>query len=330
MTSDFLNGFISIADSMERERIERIERSKNTLSTGVRYLDLALGRIWPNDLIIVGAKTGAGKSELVTSVAATNVAQGKRVHFFALEAEQDEIARRLKYRLIANKYWNGSNSEMARANKSMNYTDWYDGKLDQYLGKIEEEVEREVKEKFKNFYTFYRKSEDFGLNELKAQIIAAKNNTDLIIIDHLHYIDFEDSNENKAIADITKEIRGLALYGGKPIILVAHLRKTDRRHKTLIPDLDDFHGTSNIAKIATKAVLIGPCYDPMERASQYATYMRVAKNRTDGARCRFIAKCIWDASKNAYEPKFELSNTTFDDQTFEALDPSQMPDWTKG
>ena len=36
------------------------------------------------------------------------------------------------------------------------------------------------------------------------------------------------------------------------------LSQTDKKYKTLVPEIDDFHGTSNISKIATKAILLAP------------------------------------------------------------------------
>ena len=58
---------------------------------GIKYLDAALHGIKPNDLILIGASSGAGKTELCTHIAKTNAKLGKRVRYIALEAEKNEI-----------------------------------------------------------------------------------------------------------------------------------------------------------------------------------------------------------------------------------------------
>jgi replicative DNA helicase len=54
---------------------------------GVTYLDAALKGICPNDLILIGATSGAGKTELCAQIARINAKLGKRVNYIALEAE---------------------------------------------------------------------------------------------------------------------------------------------------------------------------------------------------------------------------------------------------
>ena len=60
----------------------------------------------------------------------------------------------------------------------------------------------------------------------------------------------DDPNENRAVKNIVKRIRDVSLAIGVPVIVVAHLRKKDRIPRPLAPDLDDFHGASDITKIA--------------------------------------------------------------------------------
>src|SRR5207302_723892 len=83
------------------EREERIEEGERLLTFGVEFLDLMLGGIALFDLILIGAKTNRGKTELATIIATMNAARGKRVHYIALEAEDIEIERRTKYKLLA-------------------------------------------------------------------------------------------------------------------------------------------------------------------------------------------------------------------------------------
>ena len=79
---------------------------------------------------------------------------------------------------------------------------------------------------------------------------------DLIVVDHLHYVDGDDDeNEHKSLGDTVKAIRDVSLRIGRPIVLIAHLRKRDARAKQLVATLDDFHGSSNVVKICTQAII---------------------------------------------------------------------------
>ena len=61
------------------------------LSFGVKFLDDAMIGIYPSDLVLFGAPTGAGKTQFCVNCIMANVNRGKKVHMIALEAEKAEI-----------------------------------------------------------------------------------------------------------------------------------------------------------------------------------------------------------------------------------------------
>jgi hypothetical protein len=97
---DFGINFESVATRVKGETDERVERSKNELKYNHAFLDDLLRGIAVNDLIVLGAETGAGKTEFARAIAASNAKQGRRVYYFALEAEPKEIERRTKYAIM--------------------------------------------------------------------------------------------------------------------------------------------------------------------------------------------------------------------------------------
>src|SRR5690606_17377988 len=101
-----------------------------------------------------------------------------------------------------------------------------------------------------DLFLFY-KTKTFGTNELLLAVAECSKDTDLIIVDHVHYFDFDDDNENRAIKDLAKIVRQLSIEEQKPIILIAHLRKRDKKNPDLVADLEEFHGSSDLYKIAT-------------------------------------------------------------------------------
>ena len=130
--------------------------------------------------------------------------------------------------------------------------------------------------------------------------------TDLVILDHLQYVDPSDgANENQAYKQIVKRIRDIGLIIGVPILLIAHLRKRDRGQQTLVPDLDDFHGTSDITKIATKCILLSTG-NPGDARYIWPTYMHVPKDRMDGSTRNYIATMGFDLRLSGYEEQYAL------------------------
>ncbi len=315
-----------IADTFEEERAHRKYLQANRTSFGIQFLDDATGGMYPNDLIVIGSKPGVGKTELVTNIAYQNISRGKRVYLFALEASHLEITSRIKFKLTAQKFYAQPN--LVLYGPHFNFRNWFEGKLEDRAAPLESEVELEWKQLFSQFFVQY-KSGDFGAEQLKASILSIKDQADVIIIDHLHYIDQDDVNENRGMESIMKILRDLSLMSNKPIILVAHVRKSDSRFKTLMPDLEDFHGSSNISKICTKAIFLAPVLSPIEglKWNQYPTYMRIGKNRMDGSVTRFTSIMIFDVTKNEYEKKYKLGRLSLDGKEFAALEAKEEPEW---
>lgn len=314
----FLEGFKTVEERIKSERALRLENGARGMGFGVAFLDDSLGGIYPNDLLLVGAKTGFGKSQLAMLVTRFNASQGKRVHFFALEAEEYEIERRLKYQSIADHFFADPN----RPRIQLNYMDWYYGKLDKPLAYLEEKVDAD---KYPGLNVYYR-SHEFMAKDFERLFLGIKDQTDLVVIDHLHYFDLDDENENRAIKTLVKKIRDTALITGKPVILIAHVRKSDKRAKQLIPDIEDFHGSSDIGKIATKAITIAPCYDKMASGMR-GTYMQVLKCRVDGARTNATALCGYNFKTQRYESDYFLGNLSSDGTEFKAFEQQDLPPW---
>ena len=174
------------------------------------------------------------------------------------------------------------------------------------------------------------KKERFDVDDLRTEMISVKDKVDFIILDHVHYIDLAGDNENKELTDLIHTIRQVALVIKKPVIVVAHVRKTNAAMKILIPDIEDFHGSSNLSKICTKALMIAPAYDQEHKPTLFPTYMRVCKFRKDGSRTRFVALLNFDIATNSYEKDFQLGTLDGSGSKFSLIDDeSKLPYWAK-
>lgn len=72
------------------------QQAAPAVATGIRDYDtLTGGGLWPGELIVPAGRAGHGKSSWVGTLTANVARQGRRAHFFGLEMQRREVARRL-------------------------------------------------------------------------------------------------------------------------------------------------------------------------------------------------------------------------------------------
>lgn len=295
-----LDGFESMPCRIVGELEDRIESAKKRMRFYVSFLDDYLRGVLPNDLVLLGAPSGVGKTELALNIAASNAKAGRRVHFFALEAAPRELERRTKYAIITSLVYRAQHPLRAQ----MDYTDWLLGDLEHICGPFNREADQLVLEALNTLQTFYR-GKQFTAEDLGKSIESIHQHSDFIVIDHLHYIDSDDENEQRALGDTVKTIRDVSLRIGVPIVLVAHLRKRDQRSRQVVASIDDFHGSSNVTKIATQVVTIEPAPMTPEKWFHAPTFINIAKDRRAGAP-RLVAVCNFDRRNRSYAQQYAL------------------------
>jgi hypothetical protein len=319
-----VNGFRFMPDRLVGEREEREAYASRAIAYHNAFLDDALRAIMPHDLVLLGAPTGIGKTEIALSIAASNAQAGNRTHYFALEAEPRELERRTKFALLSR--------EAHRTNhphrNALNYTDWFLGRCEDIVGEMNAWADREIARTLGQLATYYRGSK-FDAADLGRAIVAVHDETTLIVVDHLHYVDGgDDENENRAITDTVKTIREVSLGIGKPIILVVHLRKKERgKFAALIADENDVHGSSNITKIATQLIMLERA-SSIEPSKWYLspTFVSVQKDRRAGKK-REIALMQFDQRHRRYAPEYTLG--TLRGNTWEPIKLGDQPSWAK-
>lgn len=318
--------FKSAGASSLAEREDRANIGKNQLCFGIEFLDDALCGILWDDLILLGAPSGLGKTQLCCNIALANLEHGKKVHYIALEASRHEIERRLKFPLVLERFL--ADPSRPSVQEKINYTGWLLGHYDAILEPYNAAADEFFEQAFRDLYLLY-KPDKFGVSELIEAVLYCSADTDLIIIDHVHFFDFDDDNENRAMKQIAKTVRMLALEEQKPIVLVAHLRKRDKQNEELVAGLDEFHGSSDLYKIATKVITFSAGRITTE--GSYETFFRIPKNRLDGGVTRFIGKEFFSPRKGGYEKgKYQIGWAGRPrKEGFAEVDPSLLPSWAK-
>jgi KaiC/GvpD/RAD55 family RecA-like ATPase len=323
MLSVHTESFRTMPARVHGELSERVQNAERALKYHHPFLDDALRALLPNDLVLLGAPTGLGKTDLALNVAATNAMLGRSVHYFALEAEPRELERRTKFAMLSNLAYSSRHPQAG----TLNYADWLLGKCEDVCEQFNAQVERVIAKQLATLWTYYR-GQVFGAKDLQRQVLDIHEDTDLIVIDHLHYIDHDsDDNETRALGDTVKTIRDVALRVGKPVILVAHLRKREQGSRRLIATLDDFHGSSNIVKICTQAITIERCHVVKSPAWYLApTFMSVLKDRRAGAP-PFVAVTNFDRRKKTYETTYQLGQLEKNGTEWTQVGQFDAPSW---
>jgi hypothetical protein len=321
--SEHLDHFSPMPARLFGEREERIAMSERALRYHVSFLDDCLRGILPHDLVLIGAPSGMGKTDLALGIAASNAMHKKRVAYFALEAEPRELERRTKFALLSQYAYRDRHPQASE----MNYADWLLGNCEHICQDRNAEADQRILADLSGLQTFYRGAK-FDQHDLQAAIQRVHTYTDLIVIDHLHYIDSDDENGD-GLGDTVKTIRDVSLRIGRPIVLIAHLRKRDTRGKQIVASLDDFHGSSNIVKICTQAITIerAHCIEP---AKWYLapTFISVQKDRRAGTP-GLVALAQFDKRLKNYQSKYSLGRLVKGGTEWDPLGVMDRPAWAK-
>jgi hypothetical protein len=306
------------------EKLDRHVLAGSIAPFGVSYLDDALHGILPNDLVLVGARTGRGKTELATTIAQAASSKSREVAFYALEADRWEIHRRLKYRKLAQLY-HVHYAGTSGARPFPRYRDWLVQGFCSEWDAIEKVAEEELARDLSSLRLIY-KDGPFTVEKFTGEFETVSKEVDLVIIDHLHYFDF-GPNESEGLKKAIHAIRDASIHRGKPVILLAHLRKSDRMSGKTLPDLDDFHGHSDIVKVATTVVLLAPAKHTTIGA--YPTYFHIAKARSAADTTPFVGVHGFDFKTNSYSEKYFIERASFVTDPEAIDDPGQIPTWAK-
>lgn len=326
--------FRQAAQRSETDELERRAKDPSKrVSFGVKFLDDCLRMIQPDDIILLGARSGAGKTQFCTNMALRNALQGRKIHMIALEESHNSIEARIRFQLLSQWYWANSPSDRPELPTRLNYLDWQANVYGDRLEAAERAI-RPYMADLRNLHTAY-KQDHFGKEEMKAAILEVAVETDLIIIDHVHYFDFSGDNENKELKEIISTARQCALAIKKPIVLVGHLRKTNPKTAEVCPGMEEFHGSSDLYKIATKVVTLAPKgLVPRDRIKdkfdvQAYTYCRAAKCRGDSYPTWHTGVLRYSITRNEYEEKYLVGKLKNQGTEFEELEPSEYPWWAE-
>ena len=310
--------FMNIEKASESESAERKSRSPDLYCKySIPFLNDCLKGIAPDELVIIGADTGTGKTEMALDLAYQNATRERNVHLFSLEGSKNEALSRLKWKIYSREFFKNPDGRL------WNYKDFTMNAVD--TKEFDDLVNNEI-------------LNADGLNvfdndlDLSSEQIFKELGTiafsDLIVLDHLHYIELDESkNEYVQLSGIVRTLKRIVKYKKIPLVLVSHLRKKDRWRT--IPDNEDFHGSSNIPKQADTCIVIykDPNLDEIAKKENCSTtIIRVTKSRS-GSERRYLGICYYNLQTRQYEEEYKLFEIRAKGPV--ELDRFNYPDWAR-
>ena len=292
----------------------------------VSYVNDAIGGIRPVDLIVLTAKTGVGKTEMLSLIASSAAKAGKQVFFCALESEKMEIERRLAFKEVASIFY--QNRKDFPKTHRLEYTDWV---WDRYpeLEELNLHVAESVMPKVTEGIYFYSPTvSEFTRKDFTKVYEEVAKDCGLFLFDHIHYLSplTDKESENQHIKNTVATLRDLINKHEVPVIAAAHIRKEDKRNSSVLPTIEDLHGSSEITKQANHVVSFGPCYSvPSKDDTQKmiepptgSTLCRILKTRTGRSGCdRYAALLKFSLEERIYSDTYVPYKTDkFSDKLF--------------
>lgn len=298
---------------------------------GVQFLDDALDGLAPNDLVLIAGGTGGGKTEMASILAERAAIAGKRIAFYALEAEVNEITYRIAYR----KFMSEVSKDRQFGKYDLRYSQFLRGHPESLISRYKEKIDEHIAKIGSRLMVRYA-PEGFTAEQMAKELDEVKTVSDMIVIDHLHYFDLDDENENKAMKSIVKNLRTFVLMEKVPVVLVAHIRKQNEFIQKLVPSIDDIHGSSDTAKICTKAIMMASGWDKkfihsngVDFTYPKSTLIKCVKARRDGTVRFYTAALAFAPENGGYDDKYILGTEGYEKNKVVFKIASDIPQWAK-
>lgn len=284
----------------ERAKIYK-ESGENTLAasggipTGFKTLDDKLHGWQPGNTIVVGARTGIGKSVCAVNFATAAALAGKSVLFFSMEMTIDEIMTRFVACLSG-----------VSINKMVS------GKLDENELKKTEDAS----DTFNNMKITIDTSQDATIEYIRSTAMKkaqSEEGLDLIIIDYLGLIKYvgDRTDRQNQIADMSRALKEIAMTMNIPVIILVQLDNRLRGEEAEEePTLAHIRESGAIANDSNVIILLHRRKDETKKASDIPTKFIIEKNR-GGEKGSFMCHSLLWRSK--FEEISQNGDGTFDD-----------------
>jgi len=237
-------------------RYERVqERGMAGVPTGFPTLDNLTGGPQAGDYWIVAARLGQGKTWTLIRMASSALYKGMTVQYDALEQSRAQIAMRT-HSFLSSKHAQSSFRSMDLMHgQNFDLKEYKD-----FLANLKDEIKGKLI------------VNDTSRGRLNPSMIAAqieRNKPDVVFIDYLTLMN-TGGDDWKAIANLSAEMKGIAMHYQVPIVAAAQINRT--AIGTDVPGAEHLAGADAIGQDAD-------CVVTMKQMSAHVVKMRLAKFR---------------------------------------------------
>ena len=234
------------------------------LSTGYKKLDSVLkGGFAKGELVVLAARPGCGKTAFASCLACNIAEQGKQVLFISREVKDISLVQRMIARRaqIDNRFFREG------ADHLQNIKDRIAGEQAYF-----ENLPLQIAEK---------STVPMTAKEVR-RIARSIKNIGFVVIDYLQLLSSEEKNQNRErqIAEMTRELKQLALDLDIPVLLLSQLNRSIENANRL-PQLSDLRESGAIEQDADIVIFIHANKADLLQQVVY-TEMIVAKGRSSG------------------------------------------------
>lgn len=270
------------------------------------FIDKYLGGIAKNELMVIGSPSGFGKTTFANCLTFELLSAGLKPCFMSLENTMGDTLK-LRAFLI----W----KEKTR-NWGIKFREW---------SLISEDNET-VQESYIEAHDLIKQillienSGIYKIENLITDLDRAKNQgANVIILDHLDFIDADDTQIASSQTFMMQTIKTFVETNKIPMIAFSQLsKKIDKR--VIIPEYNDFYGSSNKSKMATSIIMIQRDFDnTIASENKYSTYFVVRKDRY-GSNTNVGERIYFDSKRGKYEDKGYRISTTIDGTRIKELE----------
>jgi hypothetical protein len=239
------------------------ETYKTRYTWGTKGLDMNFAIIKRGNFIVLGARSGSGKTTFAFDMAQKNALLGHKVLFISLEMDEKEVK-----------------DAVARRSAGITIEEEYNYEIPEEKQKYFEEKISEINAIGSLYFKGVRRGGGLKWEEL-LEIIYSYNDLDLVFIDNLDLIEGnKGENDLDRQKRIVKKIMGFTSEKRIPVVLIHHYRKAFGKNTEQTGSLDDLSGSMKIVDGADRIINIRRNYNPdAQYPDKYLSTITLQKGR---------------------------------------------------
>ena len=263
----------SIFESIEKTRSEYAEKYKNGItmlgmSSGYNFLDELTDGIRNGNIWVVGAYQGTGKTFFSLNIASNLVEQKKRVVYYSLEMNNDDVMGRLV----------GIKSEM-------NYFKYIKGILD---SDEKERIEKAKKSIIESNFTIHSNITNIDKIILSMKQECIKGKVDMFMLDYIQLMESTKGSDYESIKNNIMALQHTVKKLGVPILVLSQVDNASAKNPN--GRVAGFKGAGDIGATADLAVIMDWDRDLYSTNEDYQETMKFSGR----------ARIIFSIYKNRY------------------------------